>query len=121
MPVQVHHETANILRVEIRGVLRQPELERCQQEVLDEASRTGTVRLLFVLDAFEGWDQRDNWRDMSFYVRHGDVIERIAIVGDERWRSEALMFAGADLRRAPVEYFEGSSSDDGAARAWLTA
>ena len=48
-------------------------------------------------------------------------IDRIAIVGDERWRSEALMFAGADLRRAPVEYFAGSSSEDGAARAWLTA
>ena len=118
MPVQVHHETANILRVEIRGVLRQPELERCQQEVLDEASRTGTVRLLFVLDAFEGWDQRDNWRDMSFYVRHGDVIERIAIVGDERWRDLAMMFAAADLRKAPVEFFREDTLEN--ARAWLS-
>ena len=63
------------------------------------------MRLLFVLDGFEGWEPRDNWSDLTFYVEHGDRIERIAIVGDERWRSETLMFAGADLRRAPVEFF----------------
>ena len=32
-------------------------------------------------------------------------IERIAIVGEERWKSEALMFAAADLRSAPVQFF----------------
>jgi hypothetical protein len=30
------------------------------------------------------------------------------------------MFAGADLRRAPVEFFAGSAAET-AARAWLTA
>ena len=74
---------------------------------------------MFVLDQFEGWDARDNWSDLSFYARHGQTIERIAIVGDERWRSEALMFAGADLRNAPVEFFPAPAVTD--ARAWLTA
>jgi hypothetical protein len=40
-------------------------------------------------------------------------------VGDERWRSESVMFAGADLRKAPVEFF--AADDVTAARAWLTA
>jgi len=115
--MQVHHETANIFRVDVRGLLRQSELERCQREVLDEASRTGTVRLLFVLEGFKGWDPSDNWRDMSFYVTHGDVIERIAIVGDERWRDVAMMFAAADLRKAPVEFFDEDALEE--ARAWL--
>ena len=56
---------------------------------------------------------------MTFYVKHGDSIERIAIVGDERWRGEALMFAAADLRRAPVEFFAESALAE--ARAWLSA
>jgi hypothetical protein len=53
-------------------------------------------------------------------VAHGDSIDRIAIVGDERWKSETLMFASADLRRGPVEFF---SSQNGLAeaRAWLDA
>ena len=48
-----------------------------------------------------------------------DAIQRIAIVGNERWRAEMLMFAAADLRRAPVEFFpEGELTK---ARAWLSA
>ena len=77
------------------------------------------VRLLFVLDGFEGWEPHDDWRDLSFYVSHGDAIERIAIVGDERWRSESLMFASADLRKAPVEFF--SPERLAGARDWLSA
>ena len=55
---------------------------------------------------------------MKFFVRHADVIERIAIVGEERWRDLALMFAAADLRKAPVEYF--GEQDLVKARSWLT-
>ncbi len=57
--------------------------------------------------------------DLTFYVKHGGAIERIAIVGDERWRSQSLMFAGADLRKAPVEFFSPEQAAD--ARAWLSA
>ena len=89
--------------------------------LLKEMGRKGlrTVRLLVVLEGFEGWDSRSsNWSDLTFYVKHGDRLERIAIVGDERWRDHALMFAAADLRRGPVEFFAiGAMSD---ARAWLS-
>jgi SpoIIAA-like len=117
MPIELHHERDNIFRIELRDKLRQSEFARCQEEVLHEVSRLGPVRLLFVLDGFEGWDSQDDWRDLSFFVRHGDSIARIAIVGDERWRDLALMFAAADLRRAPVEYF--GEKDLVEARRWL--
>ncbi len=119
MPITLEYERDNVFRLDLRGTLRQTELEVCQQRLLDEMARTGPVRLLFVLDGFEGWDPDARWNDLSFYVRHGDQIERIAIVGPERWRSETLMFAGADLRKAPVEFFvEGAISQ---ARAWLAS
>lgn len=112
----LHREEGNVYRVEIQGTLREVELRRCQQGLAAELARVGPLRLLLHLDRFQGWDPRDSWSDLSFYVLHEPSIERIAIVGDECWRSEALMFAGADLRRAPVEYFAG---DLGTARAWL--
>jgi|SRR5688500_2005402 len=118
MPIELHHERDNIFRIELRDKLRQTEFARCQEEVLHEVSRLGPVRLLFVLDGFEGWDSQDDWRDLSFFVRHGDSIARMAIVGDERWRDLALMFAAADLRRAPVEYF--GEKDLVNARRWLS-
>jgi hypothetical protein len=41
-------------------------------------------------------------------------------LGDEKWRNETLMFASADLRRAPVEFFSSPNALD-EARAWLAA
>ena len=117
MPIELHHERDNIFRIECRNKLRQAEFKRCQEQILHEVSRVGPVRLLFVLDGFAGWDSQDNWSDLSFFVHHGDSIARIAIVGDERWRDLALMFAAADLRRAPVEFF--GEMDLVNARLWL--
>ena len=121
MPIALAPAGDNIFRVELRGTLRKADLNRCQAQLAAEMRRLGPVRLLFVLDHFDGWEPGDNWSDLSFYARHGDLIERIAIVGEERWRSEALMFAGADLRRAPVEFFAGSPASTDDARAWLTS
>jgi hypothetical protein len=119
MPMTVQHERENIFRVDVNGLLRTSEFEHGQEVLRDEMRRLGPVRLLFVLTAFEGWEPHDDWRDLSFYVSHGDAIERIAIVGDERWRSESLMFASADLRKAPVEFF--SPEQLTGARDWLSA
>ena len=117
MAIELHHERDNIFRIELTETLRQAEFQRCQDQILHEVSQLGSVRLLFVLDGFEGWDSRDNWRDLNFFVRHGDSIARIAIVGEERWRDLALMFAAADLRKAPVEYFP--AGDLSKAETWL--
>jgi SpoIIAA-like len=117
MPIAMHHEGGNLYKLEIRGTLRKADLERCQQALAVEMGRIGPVRLLFALEGFDGWDPKDNWSDLSFYVKHGEAIERIAIVGDARWRSETLMFAGADLRKASVEFFPAHAVAE--ARAWL--
>ena len=120
MPITVEHERANIYRLDMSGRLNKPEFDRCQESLAAEIRRIGPVRLLVVLSQFEGWEENPNWGDLTFYLAHGDSIDRIAIVGDEKWRSEALMFASADLRRAPVEFF---SSQDALteARTWLAA
>jgi hypothetical protein len=119
MPMTVHHDRDNVYRLEVHGTLHKFEFERCQDVLIDEIGRVGPVRLLFLLDGFEGWEPHDNWNDLTFYIKHGDAIERIAIVGDERWRSLSLMFAAADLRKAPVEFFSPEQVVD--ARAWLAA
>jgi hypothetical protein len=119
MPISMEHEGDNVFRLDERGTLRKAELDRCQERLTHEMAGIGSVRLLVVLDGFEGWEPNAGWNDLSFYVRHGDTIERIAIIGPERWRSPALTFANADLRKAPVEFFSASAAAE--ARAWLTA
>jgi hypothetical protein len=112
-------ERANVYCIEIRGTLLKAEFERCEQLLAAEMHSRGSVRLLFLLTQFEGWEPQANWNDLSFYASHGRAIERIAIVGPPRWRDEALMFAGADLRCASVAYFPTGTASD--ARAWLAS
>ena len=119
MPISMERERDNLFRLDLRGILQVAEFQRCQEQLVAEMSRTGPSRLLFVLDGFAGWETHEGWHDLSFYVSHGDKIERIAIVGPERWRSESLMFAAADLRKAEVAFFLDESIDE--ARAWLIA
>jgi SpoIIAA-like len=103
-PATLRHDHGNVYRADISGRLSDDELKALQRAAAEEIRRGGRIRLLIVLTAFEGWDNNAG-RDLGFYIRHGSDVERIAIVGDERWRSEALMFAGAGLRKAPVAYF----------------
>lgn len=118
MSISIDHERENVYRVDVSGILRHKEFEDCGIALADEMRRAGAVRLLFVLDAFEGWETQGAWNDLTFYVKHGGQIERIAIVADERWRNQALLFAAAGLRQAPVEFF--SRDNVAGARTWLS-
>jgi len=119
MAISIEPEGSNVYRIDVRGMLRRSDLDWAQGRLAGEMSRVGPVRLLFVLDGFEGWEPDARWNDLSFYVHRGDAIERIAIVGPERWRDSTMMFAGADLRKAPVEFFRQDA--DAEARAWLSS
>lgn len=119
MPVTMQREHGDIYRLEVRQLLRQTDLARAEGELAAEITRIGPVKLLVVLNEFEGWERQGNWDHAAFYVEHGDDIARIAIVGPERWREEMLMFSAAGLRKGPVEFFrEGATAE---ALAWLSA
>lgn len=104
MSVSLQHEHGNIYRVDVSGMLGEKEFAALQRSAAAEIVKTGKIRLLVVLHYFAGWAP-GKWETLAFYIRHGADIERIAIVGDEQWRSEMLMFAGADLRQGSVQYF----------------
>jgi len=119
MPIALHRDSPDTYRLDISGMLQRADYRRCEAELKTELDRVGSAKLLCVLSGFEGWEPHADWSDLAFYVKYGDAIQRIAIVGNERWRAEMLMFAAADLRKAPVEFFtEGELTK---ARAWLSA
>ena len=121
MPTTLRREDDGICQLEIRGLLTKADLDRAQQALLDilASDRGHAVQLLVRLEDFEGWEPDPRWNDLTFYIGHGDALERIAIVGEERWRGEAMLFAAADLRKGPVEYFTPDLEPE--ARAWLSS
>ena len=70
---------------------------------------------------FRAGNSRDNWSDLAFYATLGDRIERMAIVGAERWRKPGLDVRQYRQRRAPVEFSAGSTGGTDAASVWVTA
>jgi len=117
MPASIQHESGNLFRVRISGVLLQAELNDVQAVAVREIARLGAIKLLFVLEQFGGWERDTDWGDLAFYETHDKDIEKIAILGDAKWRDHGLAFAGAGIRKAAVRYF--SPAETAQARAWL--
>jgi hypothetical protein len=118
MPTAIENDSDDLFHVRLSGLLRIAEWRQVQTVAAREIDARGTIKLLFSLEKFEGWEPGSGWGDMQFYSSHGRQIERIAIVGDERWRDQAILFAGAGLRKAAVEYFLPAQS--ARARTWLS-
>jgi len=119
VPIDMKPEGKNVYLLEMWGQVKKAEFQKCEERLAGEIGRVGPVKLLFNLAGFEGWETRSDWNDLKFFIQHGDSIEQIAIVGDDKWKSQAMMFAGAGLRKAPVEYFPEDSLAK--ARTWLSA
>jgi stage II sporulation SpoAA-like protein len=115
MSMEMRVEGQHLLVVRIHGLLRVPDIEESQRAAAKLIREVGKVTLLVLLDDFQGWEPGEGWGDVSFLMEHDDDIEKMAIVGQEKWREQVLVFAGVGIRRSPVRYFNDSES----ARAWL--
>ena len=96
-----------LLTARIAGRLTQSELSALQRATAELIEKEGNVRLLIELTSFKGWN-REDWADLSFQVDHDAHIEKMAIVGERKWKDLALVFAAQGIRKFPIEYFETS-------------
>ena len=105
MPMTVRHERDDVYRVEVTGLLRSSEFEHCQGVLRAEIDRVGPVRLLFVLDAFDGWEPQRRLARPVASTSNTATRSSGSPSSATSVASESLMFASADLRKGPVEFF----------------
>jgi len=117
MPVEIIDAAGKLLQVKVRGMLRKADYERIIQTAKEAIGREGKVRALVILDGFEGWERREDWGDVSFMMGQGQHIEKMAIVGDEKWKDDAVAFTGKGFRPTAIEFFPSSRLNE--ARVWL--
>ena len=65
----------------------------------------GSLRMLFVMEDFHGWEPGAAWDDFRFDVRHASKIERVAMVGEKKWQ-EWLTKIGRVFLPERVRYFD---------------
>ncbi len=117
MGLTVQQEGGNVWVLRISRVFHKAEQDTAQAAAAKDFEAGGTAKVLVIAEDFRGWESGADWGEMSFLFKHGDRITKIAIVADPQWETQLLMFAGAGLRRAPVQFFV--TGQTAAARAWL--
>ncbi len=117
MPVEFRIVDDNHLTLRISGELGIDEFRRVQADMETAVQKQGSVKLLILLDSFSGWEQADGWEDLSFMERNDRFMEKMAIVGDDKWRDLAYAFTLKGLRSVPIEYFTPDA--EASARRWL--
>ncbi len=108
MAATIKREQNGIWVVHLSGALGKQELDTIQSAALKEAGPGGDkARVLVIVDNdFRGLTGGvQEWSDVSFIMKYGDKIAKIAIIGDPAWEQDMLMFAGEGVRSAPVRYF----------------
>lgn len=118
MAISSHQVTDRVHLITLSGLLAWAEFQAFLARVETEnVFASGKVRVLIRLEGFAGWEPGEQWGDVSFFFRHDKDIERIAVVGDPRWRDQMLMFLFADYWQAEARFFP--ETDLETARAWL--
>ena len=102
---------------QISGVFSYQDLETVQ-DAAEEVLKSGVnVNCLILADKFTGWGKEGDWGNLSFMYESDSYIGKIAVVADERWKDELLMFLGAGRRQAEVRFFLSDEEDE--AQSWL--
>ncbi len=119
MPVDIIDVSGKLLQLKVRGMLKKADYDRIIQIAKEAIVREGKVRALVILEGFEGWERHEDWGDVSFMMDEGQQIEKMAIVGDEKWRDDALAFTAKGFRPTVIEFFAASRLNQ--ARTWLSS
>jgi hypothetical protein len=119
MPVEIIDASGKLLQLKIRGMLKKADHERIIQIAKEAIAREGKIKALIVAEDFKGWERHEAWGDVSFMMEQGQHIEKMAIVGDEKWKDDALAFTAKGFRPTAIEFFATSRMSE--ARTWLAA
>jgi hypothetical protein len=115
MSVTLTEESERLIVVHIKGTFTFDDLKEVQSRATGEIDRGGKVKVLVLAEQFSGWGKEGDWGDLTFMYEYDTYIEKIAVVANNKWVDEILIFVGAGRRQAAVESFPGEE----AARNWL--
>jgi len=117
MSVIFTKESEILFVIRTEGFLTFDDLKKVEKKGREEIVRNQKIKLLVLAEQFSGWGKEGDWGDLTFMHEYDSYIEKIAIVANEKWRDQLLMFLGAGRRQAPVMFFSPDEEKD--ARDWL--
>jgi hypothetical protein len=118
MPITLSVEEGGLVVLRGSGVLLRDEVDAMKREVYAHMQSHGKASMLMIIAPdFTNLQAFVKWHDIDvdpFIQRH---VIRLAIVGDLRWKDNALIFMLSGAVPFQMEYFPSHQEDF--ARAWL--
>ena len=116
MITQLDTGSSKILGFKLSGKLHDEDYKTFMPVVDAAVASQGKLRMLAQFEDFHGWDMHAAWDDFKFGIKHYSDIDRIAMVGDEKWE-EWMARLSKPFMGAAVKYFDASRIEE--ALAWL--
>ena len=116
MPIEAREEAPDIVCITMRGRMTPADHATLLFFIAKTVEGARRVRLLILLEDFEGWTTGEEWADDALRLENDAVIIKAAIVGERRWKDQVFAFVARPFRKIPIEYFVSEV----AARAWLS-
>ncbi len=109
-------ENRNIVYTIARGKLDDEDYDQILPLVRSKVKEYGKVSWYFQMEDFKGWTMNAFWRDLQFDFRNSDKMEKIAMVGENKWE-EVMSDFMKPFTRAEIRYFDLKDKDE--ARKWI--
>lgn len=102
-------EAGNVVRVKVSGKLTQADYDELIPSWEQVIARHGSMRMLFEMENFRGWEPSAAWDDFPFGWAHGKKVERIAMVGEKTWQEWMARLASLFVSEEVKYLISGSS------------
>jgi hypothetical protein len=117
MPIKLNEEAGGkILAVQVSGVVARADYADFVPAFERLVRLYGKARVLIDMSGFHGWEPGAIWEEMKFETSHLMGMERLALVGDQKWQAAMALFC-RPFARARIQYF--NERDAAGARRWL--
>jgi hypothetical protein len=117
MHIETHElDEGRTLVIKVTGKLTAEDYKTLVPEFDRLINKHGKLRILFEMHDFHGWEPRALWEDLKVDARHFDHIERLAMIGEQRWQKWMASFC-KPFTTAEIRYFPHDDAE--AAREWL--
>ena len=117
MSVTFTKESDDLFVIKLQGIFTFDDLKEVEKSAYEQIDRNQKVKVLVLAEDFTGWGKEGDWGDLTFFYEYDSHIEKIAVVAENNWKDEMLMYIGAGRRQAEVEFFLYGEEKD--ARDWL--
>jgi len=111
-------EQKKIISITFKGKADKADYDLLVPQLETIIHKGGRIRILVELRDFEGWTLGAFWEDAKFGLKHIRHIEKIAVVGEGKWKTAMTLFV-KPFTTARVKYFDAGQMAD--AEKWVRA